>query len=152
MSLVAILGPGLLKVMLAIGLLSFPIFARLIRAQTLSVRALDYVLAARSVGASDFRLLRSHILPNTIQPAIVQASLLAGTAVLSEAGLSFLGVGIQPPKATWGVVIQEGFQIIRVNPWAAVAPGVLLTLFVLMTSLLGDRLRDILDPRLRGTL
>jgi ABC-type dipeptide/oligopeptide/nickel transport system permease subunit len=151
MSLVAILGAGISKVMLAIGLLAFPVFARLVRAQTLSAKAQDYVLAARSLGATNTRLLIFHLLPNTIQPVIVQASLLAGTAVLAEAGLSFLGVGIKPPKATWGVVIQEGFQIIRVNPWAAITPGILLTLFALMTSLLGDRLRDVLDPRLRGS-
>jgi peptide/nickel transport system permease protein len=151
MALLTILGPGTLNVMIAIGLGAFPVFARLIRAQTLSVKERDFVLSARCLGAGPVRILRSHIFPNTIQPVIVQSSLLTGFAVLSEAGLSFLGVGISPPKATWGVVISEGFPLLRINPYAAVAGGVAISIFVLAVNLLGDRLRDILDPRLRGT-
>jgi peptide/nickel transport system permease protein len=151
LGLVAILGPGIVNVMIAIGLGAFPVFARLIRAQTLSIKSRDFVVAARTLGASGPRLLTAHVLPNTIQPLIVQGSLLAGSAVLTEAGLSFLGVGVRPPSATWGLVIQEGFTTIRLDPWGAVAPGIALTLFVLMCNLLGDRLRDVLDPRLRGT-
>lgn len=150
MGIVAIMGPGIVNVMIAIGLSSFPVFARLIRGQTLSVKERDFVLAARSLGAADRRLMFTHILPNVIQPAIVQGSLLVGSAVLAEAGLSFLGIGINPPTATWGVVIQEGFPIIRVNPWVALSPGIGIILFVLAVNFLGDRLRDVLDPRLRG--
>ncbi len=150
LAIVAILGPGITNVMIAIGLGSFPIIARLVRGQTLAVKERDYVLAARSSGAGSVRIMRSHLLPNTIQPVIVQASLLVGFAVLTEAGLSFLGVGIKPPSATWGIVIQEGFPDIRTNVWASVGPGVAITAFVLAVNLLGDRLRDVLDPHLRG--
>src|SRR5262249_23103997 len=101
LALVAILGSGIFNVMVAIGLVAFPILARLVRGQTLAVKERDYVLAARSIGASHARILRSHLLPNTIQPVVVQASLIVGFAVLTEAGLSFLGVGIKPPAATW---------------------------------------------------
>jgi len=150
LAIVAILGPGITNVMIAIGLGSFPIIARLVRGQTLAVKERDYVLAARSSGAGSVRIMRSHLLPNTIQPVIVQASLLVGFAVLTEAGLSFLGVGIKPPAATWGIVIQEGFPDIRTNVWASVGPGVAITAFVLAVNLIGDRLRDVLDPHLRG--
>jgi len=150
LAIVSILGGGIVNVMLAIGLSSFPVYARLIRAQTLTVRERDYVLAAKTVGSGGLRLVIRHILPNTIQPVIVQASLLVGAAVLAEAGLSFLGIGINPPEATWGVTIQEGFPVIRINAWPAVAPGIALILFTLATNFLGDRLRDVLDPRLRG--
>ena len=149
-ALVAILGPGVVNVMIAIGLNAFPLFARLIRGQTLSVKQLDYVQAAVGLGAGHTRLIAKHILPNTIQPVIVQASLLIGSAILAEAGLSFLGIGIKPPEPTWGVTIQEGLDWIRQSPWPSVAPGVALLFFVLSTNFMGDRLRDMLDPRLRG--
>jgi peptide/nickel transport system permease protein len=151
LAIVSILGPGIRNVMIAIGLGSFPIIARLVRGQTLSVKERDYVLAVRASGADSFRIMRAHLLPNTVQPVIVQASLMVGFAVLTEAGLSFLGVGIQPPAATWGIVIQEGFPDIRINVWASIGPGVAITAFVLAVNLLGDRLRDVLDPHLRGT-
>ncbi len=151
LAIVAILGPGTTNVMIAIGLNTFPIYARLIRAQTLSLKERDFVLAARTLGAKDSRILRSHVLPNAIQPIIVQGSLAVGAAVLAEAGLSFLGIGVKPPTATWGVIIAEGFPLIRTNPWMSVAPGVAIVLFVLGVNLLGDRLRDVLDPRLRGS-
>lgn len=151
MAIVAILGPGVVNVMIAIGLSSFPVYARLIRGQTLSVKEADFVLAARATGAPALRLIFSHLLPNTIQPVIVQASLLVGAAVIAEAGLSFLGIGIKPPEPTWGVTIQEAFPSIRQNPWPAIAPGIALILLCLSTNLLGDRLRDVLDPRLRGS-
>jgi peptide/nickel transport system permease protein len=151
LALVAILGAGITNVMIAIGLGAFPIIARLVRGQALAVKERDFVLSARSSGASGPRILLAHLLPNTIQPVIVQASLMVGFAVLTEAGLSFLGVGIKPPNATWGIVIQEGFPDVRTNPWASIAPGIAITAFVLAVNLLGDRLRDVLDPRLRGT-
>lgn len=149
--LVTVIGPGVVNVMIAIGINAFPVYARLIRGQTLSVKERDFTLAARAVGASDLRIVISHILPNTIQPVIVQASLLVGTAILAEAGLSFLGIGIKPPEPTWGVTIQEGFDWIRQSPWPAVLPGLAIIMFVLSTNFMGDRLRDVLDPRLRGS-
>jgi len=150
LGIVAILGPGTTNVMIAIGLNSFPIYARLIRGQTLSVKERDFVLAAKTLGASQIGIMAKHIFPNTIQPIIVQGSLAVGGAVLAEAGLSFLGIGVKPPTATWGIIIQEGFSVIRVNPWVSLTPGVAIVLFVLAVNLLGDRLRDVLDPRLRG--
>ncbi len=151
LAIVAILGPGTTNVMIAIGLSSFPIYARLIRAQTLSLKERDFVLAARALGARSSSVLWRHILPNAIQPIIVQGSLAVGGAVLAEAGLSFLGVGVKAPTATWGVVINDGFAVIRTNPWVSVTPGIAIVLFVLAVNLLGDRLRDVLDPRLRGS-
>ncbi len=151
LAIVAILGPGTTNVMIAIGLNSFPIYARLVRAQTLSLKERDFVLAARAIGARDSAILWRHILPNAIQPVIVQGSLAVGGAVLAEAGLSFLGVGVRPPTATWGVIIADGFSVIRTNPWVSITPGVAIVLFVLGVNLLGDRLRDVLDPRLRGS-
>lgn len=150
LGIVAILGPGVLNVMVAIGLSSFPVYARLIRGQELSIKERDFVLAARASGASPLRIVTRHILPNAIQPVIVQASLLVGQAVLAEAGLSFLGIGVDPPTATWGVIIAEGFPVVRRSPWPTLLPGVFIFLFVLSTSFIGDRLRDVLDPRLRG--
>ncbi len=151
LAIVAILGPGTTNVMIAIGLNTFPVYARLIRAQTLSLKERDFVLAARTLGAKDSRILSFHVLPNAIQPIIVQGSLAVGGAVLAEAGLSFLGIGVKPPTATWGVIISDGFAVIRTNPWISVTPGVCIVLFVLGVNLLGDRLRDVLDPRLRGS-
>jgi len=151
LAIVAILGPGTTNVMIAIGLNSFPIYARLVRAQTLSLKERDFVLAARALGARDSSILFRHILLNALQPVIVQGSLAVGAAVLAEAGLSFLGIGVKPPTATWGVIINDGFAVIRTNPWISVTPGVAIVLFVLSVNLLGDRLRDVLDPRLRGS-
>jgi peptide/nickel transport system permease protein len=148
--IIAIIGPGVTNVMIAIGLNSFPIYARLMRGQTLSLKERDFILAARALGADDLRILRRHVLPNAVQPIIVQGSLFVGAAVLAESALSFLGIGIQPPTATWGVIIADGFPVIRVNPWMAITPGVAIVVFVLAVNLLGDRLRDVLDPRLRG--
>lgn len=150
LGVIAILGPGVTNVMIAIGINTFPIYARLIRAQTLSLKQQDFVTAARAIGAPDTAILRRHILPNAIQPVIVQGSLAMGTAVIAESSLSFLGIGIEPPTATWGVIIQDGFEVIRTNPWVTLTPGVAIILFVLAVNLLGDRLRDELDPRLRG--
>ena len=151
LGVVAVLGPGVTNVMIAIGISSFPVYARLIRAQTLSLKQRDFVLAARALGASNRRILSQHILPNAFQPIIVQASLALGAAVLAEASLSFLGIGILPPTPTWGVIIADGFPVIRKNPWISISPGFFIVAFVLSVNLLGDRLRDVLDPRLRGT-
>ena len=147
----ATLGPGTTSVMIAIGLNSFPISALLIRGQTLSIKERDYVTAARTLGAYDRAILYRHILPNTIQPVIVQDSLALGAAVSAGAGLSFWGIGVKPPTTTWGVIIQERFPVIGTNPWVSVTPGVAVVLFVLAFNLLGDRFRDVLDPWLCGS-
>ncbi|MDP6606014.1 MAG: ABC transporter permease [Dehalococcoidia bacterium] len=151
MGVVAVLGPGTTNVMIALGLNAFPLYARLTRGQTLSVKQRDYVSAARALGGTDLRIMARHIMPNAVQPLIVQGSLALGTAVLAESSLSFLGIGISPPTPTWGVIISEGFALIRTNPWISVAPGFFIVAFVLSVNLLGDRLRDVFDPRLRGT-
>jgi peptide/nickel transport system permease protein len=151
LGVVAVLGPGVVNVMIALGLNSFPIYARLIRAQSLSLRERDFVMAARSLGASNIRIIGKHILPNAAQPLVVQGSLALGTAVLAESGLSFLGIGIEPPTPTWGTIIAEGFPVIRENWWISVAPGFFIVAFVFSVNLMGDRLRDVLDPRLRGS-
>jgi peptide/nickel transport system permease protein len=150
MSIVAIMGGGVVSVMIAIGLGSYPVYARLIRGQTLSIKEREFVLSARALGAGETRIMVRHILPNAVQPVIVQASLLVGVAVLAEASLSFLGIGVRPPAATWGIIMSEGFPLIRVSPWPVVFPGIAIFLFVLATNFLGDRLRDTLDPRRRG--
>ncbi len=150
LGVIAIVGPGTTNVMIAIGLSTFPVYARLVRGQTLSVKERDFVLAARALGGSARSIMFRHVLPNTIQPVIVQGSVAVGAAVLAEAGLSFLGIGVKAPTATWGVVIQDGFTVIRSNYWISVAPGIAIILFVMAVNLLGDRLRDVLDPHLRG--
>lgn len=150
MGVVAVLGPGTTNVMIALGLNAFPLYARLTRGQTLSLKERDFVSAARALGSSDLRVMTRHIMPNALQPLIVQGSLALGTAVLAESSLSFLGIGIEPPTPTWGVIIADGFALIRTNPWISVAPGFFIVAFVLSVNLLGDRLRDVIDPRLRG--
>ncbi len=152
LAIITIIGGGVFNIMVAIGLGAFPLYARLIRGQTLSLKEEDYVTAARALGASPGRIMLRHILPNGYQPVLVQASLFTGVAVLSEAGLSFLGIGVQPPTATWGIIIADGFQVIRQSPWGALIPGIPLVLFVMSVNLLGDRIRDLTDPRLRGVV
>lgn len=148
---ISITGPGLTKVMIALGVNSFPIYARLTRGMTLSLKEREFITAARAMGGSEWRILGRHILPNALQPIIVQGSLALGTAVLAETSLSFLGIGIGAPTPSWGVIIADGFPMIRTNPWVALLPGVAIVLFVLSVNLMGDRLRDVMDPRLRGS-
>lgn len=150
LALLTAFGPGTWKVILAISITSIPAYARILRAQALSVSSLDYVLAARSTGASQIRLMARHILPNSLSPLIVQASIGLGAAVLAEAGLSFLGVGVQPPQPSWGTMLQKGFIYIHRSPWASIFPGLAIFLVVLSFNFIGDALRDRLDPKLRG--
>jgi peptide/nickel transport system permease protein len=152
LAIIALIGPGALNVMLAIGIGAFPLYARLGRGQTLTLKERDFVLAARTIGASPRRIMLRHIVPNALQPVIVQATLFTGGAVLAEAGLSFLGIGVRPPNATWGVIISDGFAVIRSSPWGAVMPGLAIMLYVMSVNLLGDRIRDVTDPRLRGSV
>jgi peptide/nickel transport system permease protein len=146
---VAALGPGHYQTMIAIGVVLIPVFARLARAQTLAVRNQDYVTAARAMGASDATIVIHHILPNIAGPLLVQATVAFSGAVLAEASLSYLGLGTQPPTPSWGGMLQEARDVLFVGPWMAVWPGVAIAAAVLGWNLLGDGLRDLLDPRLR---
>jgi peptide/nickel transport system permease protein len=145
----AILGPSLVNTALAIGVASLPRFARLVRGEVLSHREATYVEAARAVGARDLRIMSAHILPNIANPVIVTSSLLIGTAILVEASLSFLGLGLPPPTPAWGLMVNDGLVAIRSTPWVSVSPGLVITFAVLGFNLLGDGLRDLLDPRIR---
>jgi peptide/nickel transport system permease protein len=148
LAITSVLGRGLVPSMIAIGIVGIPYFARLARASTLSARELDYVLAARALGAPTQRILAWHILPNIAAPLIVQASLGLGTAIITEASLSFLGVGVQAPTPSWGLELRTGYQYMELNPAVAVFPGVAIFLTVLAFNFLGDALRTALDPRL----
>lgn len=147
---VAIFGVGIVNVMLAVGLRYIPTFARVTRGEVLSVKEEDYVKSSRLVGASRVRILGSEILPNIISPIIVTATVLVAYAILAEAGLSFLGLGVQPPRPSWGMMLSRGQTLIRTAPWMAVFPGMALVTTVLSINLLGDGLRDVFDPELRG--
>ena len=146
-ALAAFLGPSLTNAMIAIGISATPIFIRLTRAQVLSVKVEDFVEAARAVGNPHWRIAFRHILPNVVPPLIVQATLAVAAAVIAEASLSFLGLGQQPPAPSWGSMLNTAKNYIENAPWMAVWPGASIFLLVLSFNLLGDGLRDALDPR-----
>ncbi len=146
-ALAAFLGPSLQNAMIAIGLAAAPMFCRLMRTQTMAVAAEDYVDNARSVGVGDRRLLLVHILPNAVNPVMVQATLATATAIIAEASLSFLGLGQQPPDPSWGSMLNTARDFLEQAPWMAVWPGMAIYLVVLGFNLLGDGLRDAFDPR-----
>lgn len=147
--IVAYLGPGLRNAMMAIGIINIPRFARIVRASVMEEYEKDYVTAARAVGASNRRIIFNAIFPNCLAPIIVQASLGFGAAILDAAGLSFLGLGAQPPIAEWGAMIAQGRAMILRAWWVMTFPGIAILLAVLGFNLFGDGLRDALDPRLR---
>ena len=150
-ALVSMRGAGLMNAMYAIAITQIPIFARLARSMALSLRSSEYVLAARSLGASDWRLLSAHIFPNSLAPLIVQSTLLLGTAVVETAALGFLGLGQQPPTPELGKMLAESQQSLQSGKWWVMFfPGITIITIVLGFNLLGDALRDALDPRLRG--
>jgi len=148
-ALAAFLGPSLTNAMIAIGVSASPIFVRLTRAQVLQIKVEDYVEAARAVGCHPFRIAVSHILPNVTAPLIVQASLAIASAVIAEASLSFLGLGQQPPDPSWGSMLNTAKNFMDTAPWMAVWPGLAIFVLVLSFNLLGDGLRDALDPKHR---
>jgi peptide/nickel transport system permease protein len=147
--MVALLGSSLTNVMIAVGISILPRFARVIRGSALSVREMDFVDAARVLGAKDSRIIFRHVLPNTLHAVIVLATLRVATAILIEATLSFLGLGVEYDKPTWGSMINEGRMYLQTAPWLAIFPGIAIMLMVLGLSLFGDGLREALDPRLR---
>lgn len=149
-SIAAALGPGLTNLMIAISIGSVPQFARIVRASILTVKEQEYIEAARAIGASDARIIVSHILPNCIAPIIVQATLGVGNAILSAAGLSFIGLGVKPPMPEWGTMLSAGRQYIRDFWPMLVFPGLAIMLTVFSLNVLGDGLRDALDPRLKN--
>jgi len=148
-SITAVLGSSTVNVIVALAIVYVPRTARLVRSSVLVVREMEYVQAAVAAGAGHWRILRRHILPNSMAPLIVQLSFLFAYAVLSEATLSFLGLGAAPPTPTWGNIMAEGRQYIREAPWIIAIPGAALALTVMGLNLLGDGLRDVLDPRLK---
>jgi peptide/nickel transport system permease protein len=147
--IVAILGPSINNVMIAVGIEFIPAFVRTVRGVTLSVKEEDYVLAARAVGVGSPSILWRHIQPNMVSTLIVLGTLAVGIAILSAAGLSFLGLGAQPPTAEWGTMLAAARSYLRESPHLAIAPGAMIMAFVLALNLLGDGLRELLDPRLR---
>jgi peptide/nickel transport system permease protein len=149
LAITAALGPGLRNAMIAIGVVYTPIFARLTRGQVLSVREREYVEAARASGASHTQIMYRHILPNVTAPIIVQASLSVALAILAEASLSFLGLGVQPPEPSWGSMVNTGKNYLDQAPWMSFAPGAAILLTVMGFNFLGDAIRDALDPRLQ---
>lgn len=146
-ALAAFLGPSLANAMIAIGVTATPIFVRLSRGQVLTVRAEDFVEAARAVGNPPLRILLRHILPNILPPVIVQATLAIAAAIIAEASLSFLGLGQQPPAPSWGSMLNTAQRFLTQAPWMAIFPGLAIFVVVLAFNLLGDGLRDALDPR-----
>jgi peptide/nickel transport system permease protein len=147
-----LLGGGMRNVMIALGIAMLPAYARLMCGQVLSVKENDYVLASHSEGAGNMRIMLLHILPNCFPPLIVLMTMQIGAAILGEAGLSFLGVGIQPPASAWGYMVSDGRTYLLTNPLLSFAPGLAIMLTVFAFNMVGDGLRDALDPRLRGIL
>jgi len=149
---VSLLGPGLGNIMLALGLLGWPQVARILRGEFLRLRSNDFVLAARTVGVPNRRIIVSHIIPNAMGPLLVAATFGVATAILAESALSFLGLGVQPPASSWGQMLNDAqsLTILESKPWIWVPPGIMILISVLSINFIGDGLRDALDPQLRG--
>jgi peptide/nickel transport system permease protein len=147
-----LLGGGLRNIMITLGIALIPGYARVMCGQVLSVKENDYVIAGRSTGASNLRIMLRHIFPNCIPPLIVMITMMMGMTMLAEAGLSYLGIGVEAPTASWGSMIADGYPYLLKNPILSVAPGVALMLVVFSFNMVGDGLRDALDPRLRGVI
>lgn len=150
-AVVVVLGPSLYNLMIAVGVGAIPTFSRVVRASVLDTKERDYIQAARAIGVSDFKIVARHILPNIMAPFIVLATLDVATAILSGTALSYLGMGAKPPTPEWGLMLSDGKDFIRNAWWVGTFPGLAITVTVIGINLLGDGLRDALDPRLRGT-
>jgi peptide/nickel transport system permease protein len=148
-AIVSAFGGGLLNVMIAVGISSIPTYARIVKASVISIKEQEFIEAARAVGATDLRIIFRHIIPNSLAPIIVQGTLGVAGAILAAAGLSFIGMGIQPPTPEWGAMLSNGRHIIRTSPHVATFPGLAIMLTIFALNLLGDGLRDALDPRLK---
>jgi peptide/nickel transport system permease protein len=150
LAIISALGPSLVNVMIAVGIFSVPLFARVVRGSTLETKKLEYIDAIRSLGANDGTIIFKHILPNILSPIIIQGTLRLATAILSAAGLSFLGLGAQPPSPEWGTMLSSGRDFLFSAPYIALFPGLAISVLVLGFNLFGDGLRDALDPRLKS--
>ncbi|MBW2146229.1 MAG: ABC transporter permease [Deltaproteobacteria bacterium] len=149
LAIISALGPGIFNLMIAIGVYSIPTFARVVRGSVLAVKEIEYVEAARAIGQSNVLIIFSHILPNCVGPVLVLSTLRIATAILTGAGLSFLGLGPQPPTPEWGAMLSSGRTYLRIAPWVATYPGLAIMFVVFGFNIFGDGLRDALDPRLK---
>ncbi|USK50957.1 ABC transporter permease [Bacillus sp. CMF12] len=149
LAIIAALGPSLINVTIAVGAFSVPLFARIVRGSTLEVKRLEYIDAIRSLGANDLVIIFKHIFPNILSPIIVQGTLRLATAILSAAGLSFLGLGAQPPSPEWGTMLSSGRDFLFSAPYIALFPGLAISILVLGFNIFGDGLRDAFDPRMK---
>ena len=152
MALTAVFGSGIKNLAIILGVSSMAGYVRMMRGQVLSIKQSDYIMAGKLKGNSNFQLMFKHILPNSISPIIVMMTQQVGTTILSEAGLSFLGLGISAPTASWGSMVSEGRLFLLQSPAFALAPGICVAILVICLNMLGDGVRDALDPRLRGEI
>lgn len=147
--IVSVLGPDLTNTMIAIGITFIPIFTRTVRASVISVKEMDYVSNAKSVGVTTGNIILKHVVPNTLSPFLVQMTLALSSAILTESTLSFLGLGIQPPNPSWGSMLNEARSYMEIAPWTVVFPAIFIIITILSFNILGDSLRDVLDPKLK---
>ena len=147
-----LLGGGIHNVIIALSIATIPPYTRVTHGLALSIKENDYILAQRSLGSNHLRIMVKHILPNAFPPLIVLITMMLGSLILAEAGLSFLGIGIEPPGAAWGAMVNDGYKYLQTNPVLSFAPGLAIMLVVFAFNMVGDGLRDALDPRLRGLL
>jgi peptide/nickel transport system permease protein len=148
MAIVAILGTSVTNSILAVGISSVPRFARLARGQVLTLKNSEYIVAVRALGSKPLRIVVFHLLPNIVSPLVIMGAVYLATAIIMEANLSFLGLGVQPPTATWGAMVSDGREFLRSAPWVCAFPGSAIAITVLAFNILGDSLRDVLDRRL----
>lgn len=148
-AIVSAFGGGLINVMIAVGIATIPVYARIVKASVISIKEQEFIEAARAIGATDLRIILKHIIPNSMAPMIVQGTLGVAIAILSAAGLSFIGLGIEPPTPEWGAMLSSGRHLIRRAPHVATFPGLAIVITIFALNLLGDGLRDALDPRLK---
>lgn len=149
LAIVSILGPGMINVMIAIGIFAIPDFSRIARSAVISVKNMEYIEATKAMGGNNFRIIVKHVIPNCISPIIVIASMRIATAIITAAGLSFLGMGAQPPTPEWGAMLSSGREYLRVAPHLSTFPGIAIMLLVLGFNMLGDGIRDALDPKMK---